>query len=166
MPEHTGTVAAKSQYGIKFSDNGPWFNWTLPEKRGTPFDEVEKGDKVRIEYDSWEKKDGGKGWNIYVIENISHPGGPEAPVGTRADSPFPPEEAFPGDESGTPYPSGLPLEPFSEPAEATLDTDRLIVRQVCVKAACEALAISPLDSEEKAGRITYLAGVFEDWIYR
>jgi hypothetical protein len=155
MPEHKGTVAAKSEYGIKFSDNGPWFNWAREDKQGTPFHDVSKGDSVRMEYGTYDKKDGSKGYNIYVIENLSN----AAPVG---DAPFPPDEGFPGDEAGTPFPSGT----TEAPSAATIDKDRLIVRQVCVKAACEALAISPLDTEEKAGRITYLAGELEDWIFR
>ena len=60
----------------------------------------------------------------------------------------------------------FPPDAPSEPVEATIDKDHLIVRQTCIKAACEAVAISPLDSQEKAGRITYLAGVFEDWVWR
>ncbi len=36
MPEHKGTVAAKSEYGIKFSEDGPWFNWAREDKQGTP----------------------------------------------------------------------------------------------------------------------------------
>ena len=152
MPEHKGTVAAKSEYGIKFSEDGPWFNWAREDKQGTPFHDVSKGDSVRMEYGTYDKKDGSKGYNIYVIENLS------APV---ADEPFPPEgsiarealDPFPPDATGSP------------PATIT-DKDRLIVRQVCVKAASEALAISPLDTEEKAGRIPSLASVFEDWIFR
>lgn len=65
------------------------------------------------------------------------------------------------------FPHGESLTDAARAAsEATIDKDRLIVRQVCVKAACEALAISPLNAEEKAGRITYLAGELEDWIFR
>ena len=155
MPEHKGTVVAKSEYGIKFSEDGPWFNWAREDKQGTPFHDVSKGDSVRMEYGSYDKKDGSKGYNVYVIENLSQ----AAPVG---DEPFPPDGGFPGDEAGTPFPSGPAAE---SPPAATMDKDRLIVRQVCVKAACEALAISPLDTEEKAGRITYLAGELEAWIF-
>ncbi len=160
MPEHKGTIAAKSEYGIKFSENGPWFNWAREDKQGTPFHDVSKGDSVRMEYGTYDKKDGSKGYNIYVIENLSRAGG----VGPQADDPFPPDEGFPGDDAGTPFPSGS--DATESPVAATTDKDRLIVRQVCVKAACEALAISPLDTEEKAGRITYLAGELEDWVWR
>jgi hypothetical protein len=155
MPEHKGTVVAKSEYGIKFSEKAPWFNWAREDKQGTPFHDVSKGDSVRMEYDSYDKKDGSKGYNVYVIENLSRSGG----VGPQADEPFPPDEGFPGDDA---FPPDAP----SEPSAAATDKDRLIVRQVCVKAACEALAISPLGAEEKAGRITYLAGELEDWIFR
>jgi hypothetical protein len=152
MPEHKGTIAAKSEYGIKFSENGPWFNWAREDKQGTPFHDVSKGDSVRMEYGTYDKKDGSKGYNIYVIENLSN----AAPV---ADDPFPAVDDFPPDD---PFPSDA----TESPSVATIDKDRLIVRQVCVKAACEALAISPLDTEEKAGRITYLAGELEDWVWR
>jgi len=158
MPEHKGTVTAKSEYGIKFSEDGPWFNWAREDKQGTPFHDVSKGDRVRMEYGSYDKKDGSKGYNVYVIENLSN----AAPVG---DDPFPSDEGFPGDEAGTPFPSGAP-DATESPIGATIDKDRLTVRQVCVKAACEALAISPLNAEEKAGRITYLASELEDWIFR
>jgi hypothetical protein len=151
MPEHKGSVVAQSQYGIKFSENGPWFNWAKGEKQGKPFDDVDKGDSVRMEYDTWDKKDGSKGYTVYVIENLSRSQGvPDDPF-PQEDGPFPPEEA--PDATG-------------EPVAPAIDKDHLIVRQACIKAACEALAISPLDSEEKTGRITYLAGVFEDWCWR
>ena len=160
MPEWTGTVVAKSENGIKLVDKGAWLNFSLPDYRGTPFDDCRAGDKVRIEYAEVEKN-GTKRTYISVIENLTH--GFAAPPD---DSPFPSEEEFPGDEAGPPYPSGFPTDAPSEPSAPTLDKDHLIVRQVCVKAASEALAISPLGAEEKAGRITYLAGVLEDWVYR
>ncbi|KKN15056.1 hypothetical protein LCGC14_0989890 [marine sediment metagenome] len=157
MSEWTGTVVAKSENGIKVVDKGPWLNWSLPDYRGTPFDaDVAAGDRVRIEY-AEVVKDGNKRTYISVIENLSRP---------TTDDPFPPDEGFPGDEAGTPFPSGPAADATESPPAATMDKDRLIVRQVCVKAACEALAISPLDTEEKAGRITYLAGELEDWIFR
>ena len=152
MSEHKGNVVAKSQYGIKFTEDGPWFNWAKPEKQGKPFDDVSKGDSVRMEYDTWDKNDGSKGYTVYVIENLSRPQG-IGPQPGAADDPFPPEEEFPPDAP-------------DKPVDIPIDKDHLIVRQACIKAACEALAISPLDSEEKAGRITYLAGVFEDWCWR
>ena len=159
MSEHNGIVRAKSQYGIKFSEDGPWFNWAKGEKKSSPFHDVSKGDSVRIEYSSWDKDDGSKGYTVYVIENLSRSQHGMA----SGDNPFPPEEEF-GPE-GQPDFGGLPDAPSASQAP-TIDKDRLIVRQVAIKAASEALAISPLDTEEKAGRITYLAGVFEDWVFR
>ncbi|KKK68472.1 hypothetical protein LCGC14_2943730, partial [marine sediment metagenome] len=97
MPEHKGTVVAKSEYGIKFSEDGPWFNWAREDKQGTPFHDVSKGDSVRMEYGSYDKKDGSKGYNVYVIENLTH--------GFAQPGAFPPDEGFPGDEAGTPFPS-------------------------------------------------------------
>ena len=113
---------------------------------------------MRIEY-SEVVKDGNKRTYISVIENLSRPT-------PQTDNTFPPDEGFPGDEAGTPFPSGPSPDAPESPPSATMDKDRLIVRQVCVKAACEALAISPLNAEEKAGRITYLASELEDWIFR
>jgi hypothetical protein len=111
---------------------------------------------VRIEYAK------GKGDKTYisVIENLSRPQESAAP-----GSVFPPEQDFPPDDIAPASLEGRPDE-LSAPPAATTDKDRLIVRQVAIKAACEALAISPLNAEEKAGRITYLAGVLEDWVYR
>lgn len=103
MPEWTGTVIAKSPNGIKAVDKGAWLNFTKEEWRGTPFDEVEKGDRVRIEY----SEDKGQTY-ISVIENLTRP----TPANAASDAPseenFPPDEGFPGDEAGTPLPSGLP----------------------------------------------------------
>ena len=160
MPEYTGTVVATSEYGIKVVEGGGWLNWSLPDYRGTPFDAVRKGDKVRFEYAEVEK-DGQKKTYIAVIENLTHGFAPPPP-----DSPFPPAEEFPP-ESGNfgPHLASAPDAPGAPPG-GTLDKDRLIVRQVAIKAACEALAMSPLETEEKAGRITYLAGVLEDWVDR
>ena len=51
MPEITGTVKAKSQYGVKMTDDGDWWNWSKPEYRGQPFDtSVVAGDMVHVEY--------------------------------------------------------------------------------------------------------------------
>ncbi|KKL96976.1 hypothetical protein LCGC14_1839130 [marine sediment metagenome] len=97
MSEWTGTVVAKSENGIKVVDKGAWLNWSLPDYRGTPFDsDVKAGDRVRIEY-AEVVKDGNKRTYISVIENLSRP---------TTDNPFPPDEGFPGDEAGTPFPSG------------------------------------------------------------
>ncbi len=155
MPEITTTVKAKSEYGIKTDEWGDeWANWSKPEYRGTPFNtQVQAGDRVQLTY---AKADNGKVY-ISTIDKV-----------ITADVPFPPEDEFPPDD-GLPFPpesSSIPPDATGSPGGATLDKDRLIVRQVCVKAACEALAMSPLDTEEKAGRITYLAGVLEDWVFR
>ena len=123
LSEHKGNVVAKSQYGIKFTEDGPWFNWAKPEKQGKPFDDVSKGDSVRMEYDTWDKNDGSKGYTVYVIENLSHPQGIGPQPGafgnlptnevmrtsereTKAlqDDPFPPDEEFPPDGTSEPSP--------------------------------------------------------------
>jgi hypothetical protein len=153
LSEWTGVVVAKSENGIKVVDKGAWLNWSLPDYRGTPFDsDVKAGDRVRIEYSEVEKN-GEKRTYISVIENLSRP---------QTDVPFPPDDEMPFPPESSSFPPDAP----SDTPEATIDKDRLIVRQVCVKAASEALAISPLNAEEKAGRITYLAGELEDWIFR
>jgi len=104
LPEYTGVVVATSQYGIKVVQDGGWLNWSLPDYRGTPFDKVEKGDKVRFEYAEVEK-DGKKKTYISVIENLSSP-----QLGMASgDIPFPPEEDF-GPE-GQPDFGGLPDAP-------------------------------------------------------
>ena len=60
----------------------------------------------------------------------------------------------------------FPPDAASEPVEGTLDKDHSIVRQTCIKAAGVALQHNMGSAEEKAGMITYLAGVLEDWCWR
>lgn len=62
--------------------------------------------------------------------------------------------------------AGVATEAPESPSAPTTDRDRLIVRQVCVKAACEALAMSTGDAQDKAVNILSLAGTLETWIYR
>ncbi len=52
------------------------------------------------------------------------------------------------------------------PSGEGTDRDRHITRQTCIKAASMALQHGMGTPEEKAGAITYLAGVLEDWVYR
>ena len=119
LSEWTGTVIAKSPNGIKAVDKGAWLNFTKEEWRGTPFDEVEKGDRVRIEY----SEDKGQTY-INVIENLT----PRASVGETAalqDSPFPPDEAAapPGHPLVEEFPAAFEVTPGapSEPVEPALD---------------------------------------------
>lgn len=74
MSEWTGTIVAKSDYGIKVEQDGEWWNWSKPEYRGEPFDAVEKGDSVRVEYADSET---GKRY-ISVIERLG--AAPQAPT--------------------------------------------------------------------------------------
>ncbi len=158
LPEWTGTVVATSEFGIKVVDGGGWLNWSLPEYRGTPFDTVGQGDRVRIEYAEVEK-DGKKKTYISVIENLTHGYAPPP-----ADSPFSPEQDFPPDDDPsmptTPAPNA-----FSEPPEA-IDRQTSIVRQTCIKAAAVSLQHGMGTPEEKAGGILYLAGQLEQWVNR
>lgn len=183
LPEWTGTVVAKSPNGIKAVDKGAWLNFTKEEWRGTPFDDCKAGDRVRIEY----AEDKGQTY-ISVIENLSLPvsGGPQRPAAPKPpapetlmppDQPFPPEEdpsltiphegypGFPGGEDPTEMPQAPPGSP---PGGGESDTDRQssIVRQTCIKAAGMALQHNMGNAEEKAGQMTYLAGVLEDWCWR
>ncbi len=133
MSEHRGTVRAKSQYGIKFSEDGPWFNWAKSEKRGSPFHDVGKGDSVRIEYYSWDKDDGTKGYNISVVENLSN----AAPVG---DDPFPAIDEFPPDDAGDlgddrAFPTDAGREPSEAPGQDLWAKDRLKARTDCIACA-------------------------------
>ncbi len=151
MPEWTGTVVATSEFGIKVVDKGEWLNWSLPDYRGEPFDaDIRQGDRVRIEYAK------GKGDKTYisVIENLSRPQESPAP-----GSAFPPEEEFPAD-------GGLPLDAPGSPSESPDARQQSIVRQTCIKAAGMALQHNMGNAEEKAGQLTYLAGVLEDWVNR
>ncbi len=149
LPEITATVVAKSEYGIKIEDGGGWLNWSKPEYRSEPFNtEVQKGDRVQITY---AETDGGKTY-ITTIGKVTS--GVAAAVQSLS-----PEamaeliEEFPPDDAG------LPLDP-------PLDKDHSIVRQTCIKAASVALQHNMGSAEEKAGMVTYLAGVLEDWCWR
>jgi hypothetical protein len=153
LPEWTGVVVATSDFGIKVVDGGGWLNWSLPTYRGTPFDTVRQGDKVRIEYNEVEK-DGKKNTYISVIENLFRP--QETPV---LGSVFPPGQDFPPDEE---FPGAAP----GSPSETPVDRQTSIVRQTCIKAAAMSLQHATGDAQEKSGAITYLAGVLEDWVNR
>ena len=110
MPEITTTVVAKSAYGIKVKQDGPWWNFSKPEFRGERFDTtVKKGDRVWIEYQEKEYGDADpdgeretKCW-ISQIEKMT------AVRETAQDQPFPPVDDFPLDE-------GLPLDPPETPS--------------------------------------------------
>ena len=148
LPEITATVVAKSEYGIKIADDGDWMNWSKPEYRGEPFNtEVKKGDRVQLTY---AEADNGKVY-ISTIDRVMRAS--EKETEALQDDPFPPAEEFPPDAA-------------SEPVEGTLDKDHSIVRQCCIKAAGVALQHNMGSAEEKAGMITYLAGVLEDWCWR
>lgn len=165
MSEHKGTVRAKSQYGIKFSEDGPWFNWAKSEKRGSPFHDVNKGDSVRIEYYSWDKDDGTKGYNISVVENLSG----AAPVG---DDPFPPEDEFPPEGSiarealGSPFPDAT-SEPSEAPGQDLWAKDRLRARTDCISCAVgiykSSLEAGILKEFPQASEIVQYAETLELW---
>ncbi|KKK51070.1 hypothetical protein LCGC14_3118660 [marine sediment metagenome] len=101
MPEITTTVVAKSTYGIKVKQDGPWWNFSKVEFRGERFDTtVQKGDRVWIEYQEKEYGDADpdgeretKCW-ISQIEKVT------AARETSQDQPFPPVDDFPPDEGG------------------------------------------------------------------
>ena len=134
MSEWTGTVIAKSENGIKVVDKGAWLNFSLPDYRGQPFDSnVKAGDRVRIEYAEVEKN-GEKRTYISVIENLSRP---QADVPSPATDDFPPDVGFPGDDAGTPYPSGPDAteSPSEAPGQDLWAKDRLRARTDCIACA-------------------------------
>ena len=170
MPEITATVVAKSASGVMLKENGPWFNWSLVEYRGEPFNtEVQKGDTVQITYAEKEytDKETGEPFTKYFVSTIDKVTGGATPA-RDVDNAFPPDEDFPpGDVlPGVEPPLGSPPDATSEPVEPVLDKDHLIVRQTCIKAAGMALQHNMGNAEEKAGQMTYLAGVLEDWCWR
>ncbi len=160
LSELTTTVKAKSAYGIKVEEDGDWWNWSKPEYRGEPFNlEVQKGDRVQITY---AEADNGKVYistidKVVVAPPVGHP-----ITESLHDDPFPPEEEYRdlGDDRAFPTDAGR------EPSEPTIDKDHSIVRQVCIKAACMTLQHHVGNAEQKAGEVTYLAGVLEDWCWR
>ena len=165
MPEITTTVKAKSAYGIKVEEDGDWWNWSKPEYRGEPFNtEVQKGDRVQITYGEkeYQDKETDKPFTKYFITTIEKVTSRD-PVGIAPDPSDMSGSDFPPDEVPYEYP---PPDAASEPVEGTLDKDHSIVRQCCIKAAGVALQHNMGSAEEKAGMITYLAGVLEDWCWR
>ncbi len=155
LPEITATVVAKSEWGIQIKE-GEWWNWSKPEYRGEPFNtEVQKGDRVQITY---AETDGGKTY-ITSIGKVTA-GSRPVPDEQRLD-----EEGWEDFRETSP---DAPSEP-SGPAAGlgvVVDRDHSIVRQTCIKAASVALQHNMGNQQEKAGMITYLAGVLEDWCWR
>lgn len=159
LPEITATVVAKSPGGVMLEENGPWYNWSLPEYRGEPFNTgVQKGDRVQITYATKEYDDPAGGTvTKYFITTIDKVTGATAPQQALADDqPFPPDE---------------PPDATESPSAPVLDKDRLIVRQVAAKCAVEALGDYPYmaPSEEKErwdGALLYLMSFIEDLVYR
>ncbi len=144
MPERKGIVVAKSAYGIKLDEDGDWLNYSKLDYRGQPFDTVDKGDSVRIEYAEKEYKDPETGEPltkifISVIERMAPPEsgnfGPDAPSASSAP-------------------------------ESSAGRQTSIIRQTCIKAAAMSLQHGMGTPEEKAGGILYLAGQLEQWVNR
>ncbi len=116
MPEITGTVKAKSQYGVKMQDDGEWWNWSRVEYRGEPFDtSVVAGDMVHVEY---AQADNGKTYISTIAKVTTAPSDPFEPEDIRSLAP--------------------PGELVAAPAEATWgfeQKDKSIMFQTCLKAA-------------------------------
>ncbi len=167
MSEWTGVVVAKSENGIKVVDKGAWLNFSLPEYRGTPFDQVKAGDRVRIEYSEVEKN-GEKRTYISVIENLSRPSAPVDEPFPAVDD-FPPDESFPGDEAGTPFPSGpdAPQSPSEALGQDLWAKDRLRARTDCIACATgifkSCLEAGILKEFPLADTIVDYAKVLEKW---
>jgi hypothetical protein len=118
MPEITTTVVAKSAYGIKVEQDGPWWNFSKVEFRGERFDTtVKKGDRVWIEYQEKEYGDEQEiKFFISQIAKVTSLGGPvqegaqkmqqAARETNAAGEPFPAVDEFlPDDNFG---PEGQP----------------------------------------------------------
>ena len=150
MPEITATVVAKSQGGVMLKQNGPWFNWSLPEYRGEPFNtSVQKGDRVQITYAEKEYQDAETGETVtkYFVTTIDKvTGGLQRPAPPKPPAPetlMPPDEPFPPEEEYGP--EGQPdfgPDAASEPVEGTEDygqslwaKDRLRARTDCLACA-------------------------------
>lgn len=163
MSEHKGTVVAKSQYGIKFSEDGPWFNWAKGDKKGSPFHDVSKGDSVRIEYNSWDKDGGSKGYTVYVIENLSRPSA------ASTDDPFPPEDDFPP-KSGSFVPDSgtLPAAPESPESDSEQQDGQYRspkdFRRTSALAQAVAFYAGVPDAEVDSGRVVETAKRFERYL--
>lgn len=144
MPEGTFTVVAKSAYGIKIKQDGPWWNFTKPEFRGERFNtSVKKGDRVQIEYQEKEYSDPETGERLikYFISSIDLVTRREQPL--VENEPFPPVDDFPPDDSpGFGIDDGKSLDASGEPS-VTPETygqdlwakDKLRARTDCVACA-------------------------------
>ncbi len=102
MPEITTTVVAKSAYGIKVEQDGPWWNFSKVEFRGERFDTtVKKGDRVWIEYQEkeYEGEQGTKCWISQIAKVTS-----ARETKALQDEPFPAVDEFPPGEVPYEYP--------------------------------------------------------------
>ena len=140
LSEITATVVAKSTSGIKLKQDGPWWNWSLPEYRGEPFNTaVKAGDRVQITYAEKEyaDKETGEPVTVHFISTIDKVTSATTPQrhggagdeGQGPDQPFPPEEEFPLDVPESPSP---PAEDYGQSLWAK---DRLRARTDCLACA-------------------------------
>lgn len=126
MPEITGTIKAKSQYGVKMTDDGDWWNWSKPEYRGQPFDtSVVAGDTVHVEY---AEADSGKVY-ISTIGKIT-----AKAAEFDADGEFVDEPQCDDGEAPPRLPQEAPQE-LSGRGWGFEQKDKSILAQTCLKAA-------------------------------
>jgi hypothetical protein len=139
LPEITTTVVAKSAYGIKVEQDGPWWNFSKVEFRGERFDTtVKKGDRVWIEYQEKEYEGETRCW-ISQIEKVTSLGGPvqegarkmqqAARETNAAGEPFPAVDEFPPDATNA------SVEPEVVYGQEIWAKDKLRARTDCIACA-------------------------------
>jgi len=123
LPEITTTVVAKSEYGIKVKQDGPWWNFSKYEFRGERFDTtVKKGDRVWVEYQEKEYEGEPKFFISQIAKVTAAP----------TDEPFPAVDEFPPDDDMRP---DAPSEPSAAPGQDLWAKDRLRARTDCIACA-------------------------------
>ena len=162
MPEITGIIKAKSQYGVKMTDDGEWWNWSKPEYRGQPFDtSVVAGDTVHVEY---AEADSGKVY-ISTIGKVTGRAPKPLPAEFDADGEF--VDELTDDGEAPPRLQPEPPDRLSDgPEWGYHHKDVLMFIESCAKGACgvyaAALAGGQIKEMPKGGEITSLARVLEN----
>ena len=132
MPEITTTVVAKSAYGIKVEQDGPWWNFSKVEFRGERFDTtIKKGDRVWIEYQEKEYGDEQetKCWISQIAKVTS---ATERETKALQDEPFPAVDEFPPDDPST---TSASVEPEVVYGQEIWAKDKLRARTDCIACA-------------------------------
>ncbi len=132
LPEITTTVVAKSAYGIKVKQDGPWWNFNKIEFRGERFDTtIKKGDRVWVEYNEKEYGEADERVTKFFISQIEKVLSATERE-TAQDQPFPSVDDFPPDDPAATSASSEPDVVYGQDIWAK---DKLRARTDCIACA-------------------------------